>query len=83
MLSLRAAINPGVWVSRGPAEEGTFTITGNASIDASTSMSNDRSSYIVSCIHGDSRPHTLLGDVDDVLALIANYGDRKTQVLVP
>jgi hypothetical protein len=83
MLSLWAAINPGVWVSKGPAEGGTFTITGNASVDANTSMLNDRSSYIVSCIHVESSPHALLGDADDVLAVIANYFDRKSQVLVP
>jgi len=38
MLSLWAAINPGVWVSKGPAEGGTFTITGNASVDAKTNL---------------------------------------------
>jgi tyrosinase len=38
MLSLWAAVNPGVWVSKGPAEGGTFTITGNASVDANTTL---------------------------------------------
>ncbi|KAF8500857.1 photo-regulated tyrosinase [Russula emetica] len=38
MLSLWAAVNPGVWVSKGPAEGGTFTISGNASIDAKTTL---------------------------------------------
>jgi len=38
MLSLWSAINPEVWVSRGPSENGTFTIPGNSVIDASTSM---------------------------------------------
>ena len=41
MLSLWAAINPGVWVSKGPAEAGTFTISGSSSVDANTSMLND------------------------------------------
>ena len=39
MISLWSAVHPGVWVTRGPAEGGTFTISGNASIDNSTSMS--------------------------------------------
>jgi tyrosinase len=48
MLSLWAAINPGVWVSKGPAEGGTFTITGSASVDANSSMLNDPcTSYLV------------------------------------
>ena len=83
MLSLWAAVNPGVWVSRGPAEGGTFTITGNASIDANTGMLNDlRTSYLVFTAVNSS-PHALLGDADDVLDFIANYGDWKSQVLVP
>jgi hypothetical protein len=83
MLSLWSAVNPGVWVSKGPAEGGTFTITANASVDASTGMLNDRSSYIVSCIHGGPSPHAILGVTDGVLGFIANYGDRKAPVLVP
>ncbi|KAH9986652.1 tyrosinase [Russula vinacea] len=38
LLSLWSAVNPGVWVSKGPAEGGTFTIPGNASVDANSSM---------------------------------------------
>jgi len=38
LLSLWSAVHPGVWVSKGPAEGGTFTIPGNASIDASSSL---------------------------------------------
>jgi len=38
LLSLWAAVNPGVWVSRGPAEGGTWTIPGNASIDTNTNL---------------------------------------------
>jgi hypothetical protein len=38
MLSLWAAVNIGVWVTRGPAEGGTWTISGNAAIDDHTSM---------------------------------------------
>ena len=82
MLSLWAAVNPGVWVSKGPAEGGTFTITGNAAVDANTSMLNDRS-CIASCIHEGSSPHALLGHSDDILAFIENYFDRNPQVLVP
>jgi hypothetical protein len=40
MISLWSAVNPGVWVTRGPAEGGTFTIPGTANIDNNTSMSN-------------------------------------------
>jgi tyrosinase len=40
MLSLWSAINPGVWVGRGPAEGGTWTIPANATIDANTRMLN-------------------------------------------
>jgi tyrosinase len=38
MLSLWAAVNPGVWVASGLAEGGTWTISGNATIDSNTSM---------------------------------------------
>ncbi|KAI0304304.1 tyrosinase [Multifurca ochricompacta] len=38
LLSLWAAVNPGVWVTRGPAEGGTFTISGNAVIDNNTNL---------------------------------------------
>ncbi|KAI9433243.1 hypothetical protein BJY52DRAFT_1132323, partial [Lactarius psammicola] len=38
LLSLWSAINPGVWVTRGPAEGGTFTIAGNAVIDNNTNL---------------------------------------------
>ncbi|KAI0270019.1 photo-regulated tyrosinase [Gloeopeniophorella convolvens] len=38
LLSLWSAINPGVWVTRGPAEGGTFTISANANIDANTNL---------------------------------------------
>jgi tyrosinase len=48
LLSLWAAVNPGVWVSKGPAEGGTFTITGSASVDTNTSTLNDpRTSSLV------------------------------------
>jgi hypothetical protein len=40
LLSLWSAVNPGVWVSRGPSEAGSFTIPGNSTIDASTRMLN-------------------------------------------
>ncbi|CAK5268986.1 unnamed protein product [Mycena citricolor] len=38
MLSLWSALNPGVWVSRGPAEGGTWTIPPNAIIGPSTDL---------------------------------------------
>ncbi|KAI9508872.1 photo-regulated tyrosinase [Russula earlei] len=38
MLSLWSAVNPGVWVSSGPAQGGTFTIPGNATIDDKTNL---------------------------------------------
>jgi tyrosinase len=38
MISLWSAVNPGVWVTRGPAEGGTFTIPGTANVDNNTSM---------------------------------------------
>jgi len=38
LLSLWAAVNPGVWVSKGPAEGGTWTIPGNASVDTNTNL---------------------------------------------
>jgi len=38
LLSLWSAVQPGVWVSRGPAEGGTFTISGNASLDNNTNL---------------------------------------------
>ncbi|KAI0248614.1 tyrosinase [Lactifluus subvellereus] len=38
MLSLWAALNPGIWVSRGPAEGGTWTIPGNAAVDNQTNL---------------------------------------------
>ena len=46
MLSLWSAVNPGVWVSKGPAEGGTWTIPGNASIDVNTRMLNTLGTYI-------------------------------------
>ncbi|KAI9443337.1 photo-regulated tyrosinase [Lactarius indigo] len=38
LLSLWSAVNPGVWVTRGPAEGGTFTISGSAAIDNNTNL---------------------------------------------
>ncbi|KAI0270015.1 photo-regulated tyrosinase [Gloeopeniophorella convolvens] len=38
LLSLWSAVNPGVWVTRGPAEGGTWTIPSNANIDANTNL---------------------------------------------
>jgi len=38
LLSLWSALNPGVWVSSGPAEGGTFTISGNDTIDNKTNL---------------------------------------------
>jgi len=38
MLSLWAAVNPRVWITRGPAEGGTWTISGNASVDGNTNL---------------------------------------------
>jgi hypothetical protein len=47
MLSLWSAVNPGVWVSNGPAEGGTWTIPGNSTIGTTTSMLNDpRTSHL-------------------------------------
>jgi tyrosinase len=40
LLSIWAALNPGVWVKSGPAEGGTWTIPANATIDANTRMLN-------------------------------------------
>ncbi|KAI0043594.1 tyrosinase [Auriscalpium vulgare] len=37
-LSLWAALNPKVWVGKGPAEGGTYTIPPNATIDSSTPL---------------------------------------------
>jgi tyrosinase len=51
MLSLWSAVNPGVWVTRGPAEGGTFTISGNASMDNNTNLTpfwNSQTGYWVS-----------------------------------
>ncbi|KAI0064090.1 tyrosinase [Artomyces pyxidatus] len=48
MLSLWAALNPGIWVSKGPAEGGTFTIGANATLDASTALTpfwNSQTAY--------------------------------------
>jgi hypothetical protein len=40
LLSLWAAVNPGVWVSPGPAlQGGSFTISANSPLDQKTSMS--------------------------------------------
>ena len=38
MLSLWAALNHGVWITTGPAEGGTWTISGDATIGPNTSM---------------------------------------------
>ncbi|KAH9980146.1 photo-regulated tyrosinase [Lactifluus volemus] len=38
MLSFWAALNPGVWVASGPAEGGTWTIPGNATIGPNTNL---------------------------------------------
>lgn len=38
LLSLWSAVNSGVWVTRGPAEGGTFTISGNAVMDNNTNL---------------------------------------------
>jgi len=38
LLSLWSALNPGVWVSSGPAEGGTWTISGNDTIDNKTNL---------------------------------------------
>ncbi|KAA1472059.1 photo-regulated tyrosinase [Dentipellis sp. KUC8613] len=38
MLSLWAALNPNVWVTSGPAEDGTWTIPPTATIDKNTSL---------------------------------------------
>jgi tyrosinase len=38
MLSLWHAINPSVWVTSGPAEGGTWTISGNAKVDKNTNL---------------------------------------------
>ena len=40
MLSLWSAVNPGVWVTRGPSDVGSFTIPANTPIDANTRMLN-------------------------------------------
>jgi len=48
MLSLWAAINPGVWVTEGPAKGGSYTIPESASVDVNSSMLNDPcTSYLV------------------------------------
>ncbi|KAF8271967.1 tyrosinase [Lactarius quietus] len=38
MVCLWTALNPSMWVSTGPAEGGTYTISGNASVGSSTSL---------------------------------------------
>ncbi|KAH9980148.1 hypothetical protein BGW80DRAFT_483046 [Lactifluus volemus] len=43
ILSLWAAINPGVWVTSAPAEGGTWTISGNDTIDSNTGTSGKTS----------------------------------------
>jgi tyrosinase len=51
LLSLWSAVNPGTWVTRGPAEGGTFTIPGNASMDNNSNLTpfwNTQSGYWVS-----------------------------------
>jgi len=46
MLSLWSAVNPGVWVSKGPAEAGTWSIPATASIDANTRMLNTLGTHV-------------------------------------
>jgi tyrosinase len=38
ILSFWAALHPGVWVTPGPAEGGTYTIPGNAKVDSNTPL---------------------------------------------
>jgi len=38
LLSLWAAVNPEVWVSEGPAEGGSYTISGSSSVDTNTAL---------------------------------------------
>ncbi|KAI9508870.1 photo-regulated tyrosinase [Russula earlei] len=38
LLSLWEAVNPGTWVTRGPAEGGTFTIPGDATVDVNSAL---------------------------------------------
>jgi tyrosinase len=38
MLSLWAALNPGVWVSRGDSEDGTFTLRAEVPVDRTTAL---------------------------------------------
>ncbi len=37
MLSLWSALNPGVWVSRGDSQDGSFTMPPEAPVDENTS----------------------------------------------
>ena len=46
MLSLWSAVNPGVWVSKGPAETGSWTIPATASVDSNTRMLNTLGTHI-------------------------------------
>ncbi|KAJ7190769.1 photo-regulated tyrosinase [Mycena pura] len=51
MISLWSALNPGVWIGRGPAEGGTFTIPPDATIGPQTDLTpfwHSQSSYWIS-----------------------------------
>lgn len=88
LLSLWSAVNPGVWVSRGPAEGGTFTITGNAVIDNNTNLTpfwDSQTGYWASSETTTTEKfhfsypefNNLPSDPAAVRAVIANYINQK------
>ena len=84
MISLWSAVNPGVWVTRGPSEGGTFTISGTANVDNSTSMSHQFGSalgFLTFLTH--IRPYAFLELAVGVLGLLRNYDDQIASIHVP
>ena len=83
MLSLWSAVNPGVWVSPGPAlQGGSFTIAANATLDNKTSTPNQfRALPLVLMTY--SRPHAFLELADGVLGFFGDGNARGPELLLP
>jgi tyrosinase len=88
ILSLWSAVHPGVWVTRGPAEGGTFTISGNASMDNNTNLTpfwDSQKGYWVSSettttsklSYSYPEFNNLTGDSGAIQAAIANYINQQ------
>ena len=82
MLSLWAAVNIGVWITRGPAEGGTWTISGNASVDGNTSMSYNFRTIRLGT-YSKLRPDAFLEFADRVLGLVEGHYDLRSPLLIP